>query len=1279
MAAPVANGSFERASFGTVKQKSKTHFLFGPRPEEEREEELIIIEEKKISVAVKNKNNDGDTLPKLLINENINQQKKNRESRKIRKKIKNTSLEKMKEIRETDKFVAAASEGRLEEVVYRIRHGQKVDAKDSDRKFTAMLYAAKFGRNKCLRVLLEYGADVNQVHEDSLKTAIHLASEAGRANEVQVLLDAGADKSLKDKAGNTPLTLCEEYHFEEVRAKLRDPPLIMDTPLALDFSTNHVSFEWTEPVSLGAEIDEYRIVWKLDAGGPWKESTKINEVDLQWDEEGFGYGDPISGISPKLRKYILSDLGPASTITLAMRAHNMAGYGPLSRQLVMKTAPDIPGIPTNIKYVNKTATSISYTFEFPLDYGDPIDYYQFFYRVHRPDPTDAVAVEIFNAALEDGRIMPDVWVPYPRRITSSNASIVNLEPGTTYDFKLRAHNGVGYSDFTQTTEKRRTDDAPYLVRKTKFAITVAWTAQTGAIKYEMQYQENKMAHMWATVSSAIRGTECTCENLFPAREYRFRIRALQKQGWASYEGSALSQWIETKHDVTDPPGIPSLKTVGIWNIEVEWPPPAILNGEPVDRYEVQIMQMTIDPFDTTETRTIEEIQVWQSLTIQCIGEAWDARNLAPGISYCFRVRAHNAIGWSIFGDKSKDFTTRPKEPDQMTPPSVKALSPYSISISWITPIENGRPVTNYQLEQRQLTVDPNDKTDTIGIINCWKCVDAVFNDVGNALAYTIPPIEIPHVQFYHKMQGLKPGLMYEYRIKALNAVGWSPWSEVSASVETYPAKPFVPPKIPWLALDTTTASISVQWEKPLTLGAAIDAYELQQMQMSIDQNDHSRKLEDLKFWKSIAYIRRGGNIFSGKLDEPKLRFESLGLEPGIQYKYRVRCRNFVDWSPFTGDSDIFTTQPIEPNQPVKPVTVEFFTTSSSVGVKWEAPMTNGAPIIEYQLDMQQLSVDLSYTAVGGYNSIGGNFGSEDAPIAKRKMPWITVSCANILKFCKKELKPGIKFHFRVRCRNSVGWSLWSEISDIIITLPTIPDKVEGVEFTSIKSREVAIKWTLPLSRGVVIDSYEVQYQGKSWKKVKTILSVVDNFDNVKSEDEISTGNAVETETVEEEEMKLVADDWQTLKIVKAPLKRFEMQKLLPFTEHRFRIRCHGHGWSDYSQPTVWGRTLAAIPPAPDAPTLVHRSHSLLSVKWEHHYGPTDSSIANGSSLIAYELQMRVGRDPDWKPLMEEMVMSHDQWGCASVVPHYFRVRALNSEGWSEYSKESEVMKPRRSV
>ena len=1343
MAAPITSGSLEKQEFGKLSQKSKTHFLIGPPPEEEdliiiKEEQISLVNDDnnnnnnnvnnnnvdcrgeveteimnnvkqnlKISSLPKltksnnnnvnnnsshsatsnlpklmktNNNNNNNSIDNKLYKEKQKKKKKKKSDQKKRKKKKIMSLDEMARIRETDKFVAAASEGRLEEVVYRIRHGQEVDAKDSDRKFTAMLYAAKFGRNKCLRVLLEYGAEVNQRHIDSQKTAIHFASESGRANEVQVLLDAGADKTMEDKDGNTPLSLCEEYHFEEVRAKLRDPPLIMETPLALEFSTTHVSFKWTEPVSLGADIDEYRIVWKLESGGPWMESTKPNKLDLQWDEEGFGYGDPISEISPKLRNYTLSNLAPACTITLAMRAHNMAGFGPLSKQLVMKTSPDIPGVPTNLQYVNKTATSINYTFDFPLDYGDPIDYYQFFYRVHHPDPTDAVAVEIFNAALEDGRVVPDVWVPYPRRITSSNAAIVNLEPGTTYDFKLRAHNGIGYSDFSEITETRRTDDAPYLVRKTKFSITVAWTAQTGALKYEMQYQENKMAHMWATVSSAIRGAECTCENLFPAREYRFRIRAFQEQGWASYEGSALSQWIETKHDITDPPGIPTLKSVGIWNIEVEWPPPEILNGEPVDRYEVQMMQMTIDPFDTTETRTLEEIQVWQSLSMQCIGEAWNAINLAPGISYRFRVRAHNLIGWSLFGEVSENFTTRPKEPDQMEPPSVIALSPYSIKLNWVTPIENGRPVTNYQVEQWQLSVDQNDTVDTIDGVKGWNTVEAVFNEVGNALTYTIPAIDIPHYPFYRKTKGLKPGLMYKYRVKAMNAVGWSPWSDESAPVETYPAKPFVPPKIPWLASDTTTSSILVKWTKPLTLGAPIDAYEIQQMQLSIDPNDHSRELKDVKFWKSFEYIYREGNIFSGKLDEPKLHFQACDLEPGIKYKYRIRCRNFVDWSPFTGDSDIFTTKPIEPNQPKRPLTVDRFTTSSSVGVKWEAPMTNGAPIIEYQVDMKQLSVDLSYTAVGGYKSIGGNFGSEDAPITKKKRPWVTVSCADILDFCQDGLEPGIKFHFRVRCRNSVGWSLWSEISDVIRTLPTIPDKVEGVEFTTIKAREVAIKWTLPLCRGVIIDSYEVQYQGKSWKEVENVIEIVKENEGGK-EDELKEENVDDNERIPEaeKEMKLVPDEWETIKVVVAPLMRFTLAKLLPWTEHRFRIRAHAHGWSEYSQPTQWGRTLATKPPPPNAPTLVVRTHSLLSVKWEHYHGPMDSSISNGSSLIAYELQYRVGRDPTWIPLMEDMLMSHEQWGCASVVPHYFRVRALNSEGWSEYSPESEEMRPRRSV
>ena len=125
-------------------------------------------------------------------------------------------------------------------------------------------------------------------------------------------------------------------------------------------------------------------------------------------------------------------------------------------------------------------------------------------------------------------------------------------------------------------------------------------------------------------------------------------------------------------------------------------------------------------------------------------------------------------------------------------------------------------------------------------------------------------------------------------------------------------------------------------------------------------------------------------------------------------------------------------------------------------------------------------------------------------------------------------------------------------------------------------------------------------------------------------------------------MKHVFNEWKTIEIIQAPLKRFLLQNLLPFTEHRFRVRAHGHGWSKYSRPSVWARTLPAKPPPPDAPTLVERSHSLLSVKWEHHPEPTDSGISNGSSITAYQLEYRVGRDIHWGVIMEDLRMSREQ-------------------------------------
>ena len=1146
-----------------------------------------------------------------------------KKTRKTRKKGKGSAhLAKLAAIRETDKFVAAASAGRLEEVVYRIRKGQEVDAPESFRQFTALQGAASFGHDKCVRVILEYGASVDLHHTKSKQTPLLMASHFGRASIVQILLDAGANKSLRDVDGNNALALCEEYHHENVRAKLRDPPLMMETPSAGDFSTKHVSFSWKEPISRGANIMEYRIVWKICPGG-FMDATEPNKRDLMWDEEGFGYGDPIDEVSPERRTHTFENLAPACTIVLAMRARNLAGYGPLSHQLTMHTSPDVPGIPADLVFITKNATSASYTFSFPLDYGEPIDYYQFFYRVYPPDPDDEVACQIFAAAVADGRVAPMAWVPYPHKILVSPCQIVNLEPGTTYDFKLRAHNAVGYGEFGKISGKIRTDDAPYLVRKTKFSITLAWTAQVGALHYEMQYQENQMDHTWATVSSAIKGTECLCDNLYPAREYRYRIRSYTSNGWSSYEGSALSQWIRTNDDITEPPGIPTMASVGIWDIGIEWPAPVICNGQPVDYYEVQLMQMSLDKADT---RILEEIQVWKTVNAQNVAQKYDSTGLEPGISYRYRVRAHNLVGWSLWGEPSENFTTRPKEPNQMMPPTGHALNPYSIHLDFVRPVENGRKVTHYCIEQWQMTVDPNDPVNTTEKVGGWK----ILRDNIVPTTFTV--------------ENLKPGLMYKFRVKARNEVGWSQWSDEGPPIETFPIAPFVPPVIPTPSGDSTSEAIFIHWKAPLTNGAPIDAYEVEQIQLSIDPNDHDRKLEDITGWKSVATIYRIGNLFSGPLDTPALNYAAKKLEPGTEYKYRVRCRNWVGWSPLTDSSSTLITQPIEPDQPRFPVKVDAFNTPHSVGVSWEAPKTNGAPIIEYQLDMKQLSVDLSYTAAGGLD------GPEDGPETRVVYDWTAMMCADAMKHCVENLDPGIKFSFRVRCRNLVGWSLWSETSSVLRTDPTPPDPVENVKFDMIEKREVSFNWELPICRGVIVDKYEVQHQSKIW-----------------------------VEGGEDEGLKLAPTEWKTLCIVSAPLRAAGMTGLLPFTEHRYRVRAHGHDWGEFSVPSPWARTLAAHPSRPGAPELVQRTDSLLSVKWGHKFGQFDSSISNGSTITTYELQCRIGRSDVWVPVKEDMVMEHEEWGCQSVVPYWFRVRALNGEGWSEYSEESEEMRPKRRV
>jgi peptidoglycan/LPS O-acetylase OafA/YrhL len=79
-----------------------------------------------------------------------------------------------------------------------------VNAADTALGMTPLSYAALFGRENVVELLLNRGAEVNGPNRDG-GTALHAAAFLGRVKIVSLLLKAGADGTAKNERGETPL------------------------------------------------------------------------------------------------------------------------------------------------------------------------------------------------------------------------------------------------------------------------------------------------------------------------------------------------------------------------------------------------------------------------------------------------------------------------------------------------------------------------------------------------------------------------------------------------------------------------------------------------------------------------------------------------------------------------------------------------------------------------------------------------------------------------------------------------------------------------------------------------------------------------------------------------------------------------------------------------------------------------------------------------------------------------------------------------------------------
>ena len=378
------------------------------------------------------------------------------------------------------------------------------------------------------------------------------------------------------------------------------------------------------------------------------------------------------------------------------------------------------------------------------------------------------------------------WYVKDQRLTNSSefCHVTNLPPASWHDFRLRAHNQVGYSEWSLCSDKVRTDDAPYLVTKDPRSITLRWTAQNRAEKYEMQMQEPSFPdNTWANVSSSILQSQYTVTNLFPANQYRFRIRAFYpkkrdhagfvvkgvESGWTSYEGSAVSQYIQTDDALPDKFDAPILVCAEIYSLSIQWNLPIVNgqscgNGKPLHRYEIQQMQWSVDEFAKKKK------------TKKMPKEA----TKPPSKPHTTESGKESDEGGDEGGAGGEGKETK-KMPKEATKPPSKPHTNGSGKES----DEGGAGGAG-----KEVCAAPEDVEDVdLNALHMkWVTLERSYAPLDDSDGVKPLPAYGP---IFRSLK-LRPGIQYKYRVRGENAVGWSPWTDSSAPMLTLSSIPDTP-------------------------------------------------------------------------------------------------------------------------------------------------------------------------------------------------------------------------------------------------------------------------------------------------------------------------------------------------------------------------------------------------------------------------------------------------------------------------------------------------------